>query len=421
MPRAAPVINATFPSDGNSGCPGRPSREPCSRVVYHKDLLGILIAIVVLIVYGSLYPWAFEVRHLSDSPLYILFHSWDGNVRDRRFLFDVAVNIAIYVPLGATAYLASRRIRHTALHIVLPIALGALLSASMEMLQLFTPHRQCSSVDLVDNILGSAVGVFAGFIFTQIVDAPLTGPKFHVRDRGATALLFCWVAFLVFPLFPALAFITLRTKCAALFQAPVIDLVPILLTATEWLAVGRLLVAAGARSPLRWLCVLLLLVPAQFMIVNRSPMPSDFVGAALAVLLFHFFGKEPIADRRAGVALLVAVMLRGLAPFHFEGPGRLFLWIPFASLLGAEWQNAIVILAGKLFQYGASIWLLHRGGVRLVRATVLVTLVLAGIEALQTRIPSHVPEITDPLLAVLLCMGLSVLDRHPEPEQRRFA
>ena len=115
MPRAAPVINATFPSDGNSGCPGRPSREPCSRVVYHKDLLGILIAIVVLIVYGSLYPWAFEVRHLSDSPLYILFHSWDGNVRDRRFLFDVAVNIAIYVPLGATAYLASRRIRHTAL------------------------------------------------------------------------------------------------------------------------------------------------------------------------------------------------------------------------------------------------------------------------------------------------------------------
>jgi hypothetical protein len=63
---------------------------------------------------------------------------------------------------------------------------------------------------------------------------------------------------------------------------------------------------------------------------------------------------------------------------------------------------------------------------RLARATALVTAVLAIVEALQTRIPGHVPEINDPLLAVLLFLGLMALrDRREavasasEPRHRR--
>jgi hypothetical protein len=58
--------------------------------------------------------------------------------------------------------------------------------------------------------------------------------------------------------------------------------------------------------------------------------------------------------------------------------------------------------------------LLRRAGLGIARATVIVTVVLAGIEALQTRIPGHVAEINDPLLAVLLCLGLRVLYAHRE-------
>jgi VanZ family protein len=381
---------------------------------YHKDLFGILIAVVVLIVYGSLYPWTFEARQLPASPLYILLHSWDIDLTDRRFIFDIAVNLAIYIPLGMSAYLAFRRFKSHALEILAPVALGALLSATMEMIQLFTPLRQCSGVDLANNTLGSALGVLAGFVFTRIVDIPVTGPDFRVRDQSAIALLFCWVSSLLFPLFPVLSLPVWRARFAAFRDASLISPIPILLGAAEWYAVGRLLLAAGSRSAFRWLLVLLLLVPVQFAIVSHSPMPADFLGAALGALLFLFFGKGPGMDRVAGIALLLALTLRGLAPFHFDGSVHDFVWIPFEGLLDTQWQEAITILIGKLFQYGASIWLLHRAGLSMMRSTVIVTVVLAGIEMLQTHIPGHVAEISDPLLAVLLCLGFRVLhkDQH---------
>ena len=206
---------------------------------------------VVLIVYGSLYPWVFEARYLPASPLYILLHSWDANLRDRRFLFDVAVNIAVYIPLGMSAYLAMRRFKSHALGILVPVALGTLLSATIEMVQLFTPHRVCSAVDLVNNILGSELGVLAGFAFTQIADVPLTGPVFHVRDRSAIALLFCWVSSLLFPLFPVLSLDIWSAKVSAFTDTLLISPIPILLSAAEWFAVGRLLSMAGSRSPFR--------------------------------------------------------------------------------------------------------------------------------------------------------------------------
>lgn len=90
----------------------------------------------------------FEAYHLSASPSYILLHSWAVNPRDRRFLFDVAVNIATYIPLGMSAWLAIRRFTSPVLAVLSPVVLGALLSASIEMVQLFTPHRVCSAVDL---------------------------------------------------------------------------------------------------------------------------------------------------------------------------------------------------------------------------------------------------------------------------------
>ena len=340
--------------------------------------------------------------------MYILFHSWSVNPRDRRFLFDVAVNIATYIPLGMSGWLAIRRFTSPLLAMLSPVVFGALLSGTLEMVQLFTPHRVCSAVDLVTNTLGASAGVLAGFAFTRITDIPLAGPGFRLRDRSAVALLFCWVSFLLFPLFPDLRLYVWRAKFAAFIHAPPISPVPILLNAAEWLAVGRLLFAAVARSPFGWLTALLLLVPVEFGIVNHSPLPADFEGAVLAALLFRWFGKGPSSDRLAGITLLLGLTVSGLAPFHFAGSPRAFLWIPFGGFLSGQWQDAVSTLLGKLFRYGGSIWLLHRGGLSIRRATVLVAVVLAGIEGLQTRIPGHVAEVTDPLLALLLGFAFHV-------------
>ena len=311
-----------------------------------------------------------------------------------------------------SAYLALRRYGSRALETAAPVALGALLSACVEMLQLFTPHRDCSAIDLMDNTIGSALGVAAGLVFVRVADVPAVfTARFRPRDRCAVALLFCWAASLVFPLFPVMWLTVWRAKISAFVDAPVVNPAGVLLTAASWFAAGSLLAAAGVRSPRKWLTYLLVLVPAQFAIMNRFPAPSDFIGAAAGAVLFYFFGASQGADPIAGAALLFALAVSGLAPFHFEARSQGFSWIPFGGFLNTDWQAGIQILLTKLFGYGASIWLLHRGGLGLLRATALVAVVLAGIEIIQTHTAGHVAEITDPLLALLLGAGLTVLHR----------
>jgi hypothetical protein len=334
-----------------------------------------------------------------------LLHSWDADFGHRRFLFDVAVNIAIYIPLGVSGYLAFRRFSSRGMAVLAPVGIGTLLSASMEMVQLFTPTRQCSSIDLVDNIAGSIIGVMAGIVFVRMIDLPV----WEVRDRGAIALLGCWVCYLLFPMFPLLWLGALRTKLSVFLHAPFADPIPILLNAALWFAVGRLLMAAGAWPRALWLSGFLLLLPAQIGIVSRNPMPAEWQGAAIGVAAYWLAGQSKRVDAVAGVALLAAIAMRGLTPFHFAGPPQPFLLVPFVGMLEGQWQNAVVILLSKIFQYGACIWLLQRGGFGLLRSTVAVTLVLAAIEGLQTRIPGHVAEVTDPLLASLLGLGFAAL------------
>ena len=55
--------------------------------------------------------------------------------------------------------------------------------------------------------------------------------------------------------------------------------------------------------------------------------------------------------------------------------------------------------------------MLNRCGLSFVRAGASVTILLAAIELVQTRIPPHLPEITDPLLGVLSTFALSTLAR----------
>ena len=49
------------------------------------SLYRILLIVIVLIVYGSLYPWEFHSTQLAASPLWVLVHSWPTQI-DRSFV-----------------------------------------------------------------------------------------------------------------------------------------------------------------------------------------------------------------------------------------------------------------------------------------------------------------------------------------------
>jgi hypothetical protein len=78
---------------------------------------------------------------------------------------------------------------------------------------------------------------------------------------------------------------------------------------------------------------------------------------------------------------------------------------------GLCFQRRSPLLIEKVFYYGTAIWLLRAAGIRLVLSVILVAAVLASIEIVQIHLPGRTPEITDPILAVLMGFVLAMLSR----------
>jgi VanZ family protein len=324
------------------------------------------------------------------------------------------VNVSLYIPLGFAAHLVFRKLRLPLFSIPLfsiygPVLLGLFLSAAVELAQLYTPSRDTSLVDVASNVMGSSLGVVLALIFEHVArPAPRRARQLPV-DRSALALAFCWGAWLLFPFFPVLGLYTLDRKIDAFAHVPLFAAVPFVSAAGVWFAAGVLISAAGTRRSIKVLGLSILALSAQFLIVDRQPVPSDFLGAIIGFLLFAFRRPHKPVTRIEAAAFSAVILFRGLAPFQFVAASTDFSWVPFGGVLNSEWQSAVLVLLGKIFYYATAIWLFHAAGVSTWQAIAFVAIILTGIEISQTHLPGRTPEITDPLLAVLMGFILFIL------------
>jgi VanZ family protein len=346
------------------------------------------------------------MRRLGANPAWILLHSWVGPPAP-FLLRDVFVNVLIYIPLGACAYLALRGYGRRVLSLCGPVLLGITLSSVLEMAQLYFPPRNCSALDVLSNGLGAAIGVAVALSFHASLARPFPRPE----DRGALALLLCWIACELFPFFPVLGRTELARKLTVMASSPLLDPLILASSALAVFIAGRLIVKIGAVRVWPWLGAIVLLVPAQMFIVTRQPVPSELLGAATGCALFAATRRYSLSNRMVAGAMLGLILARGLAPFTFRMESSAFNWIPFAGSLESQWQPAVLILLQKLFYYWAAIWALRAAGTRLLTATMVVASALGLTEAVQTHLPGRTPETTDPVMALLIGLSLDGAQR----------
>jgi VanZ family protein len=361
------------------------------------------------------------------NPLLILLNSWPVEV-NRFIIRDLVVNVALYVPAGLTGHLAFRRFGRMWLSIVAPVLICSVWSATIEIVQLFVPTRDTSALDLSTNVMGSMIGVVLGIVLEDVlvlrsarVSAQKSRRRLKTPDRSAVALLFCWLSWLLFPLFPILGHTVLLQKADLFLHAPITQTVPFVSAMLAWVAGGNLLQAAALRPARRWLAISVLLIPAQLFIVDRQPATAALAGAIAGLLFFTFLWPlrkthRDVYWKTTAWAFLAAIVFRGLSPFHFSAAAVPFAWIPFSGFLNMNWQSGVQVIAEKFFWYGAAIWLMRKSGMRVVPATALVAVVLLGIEIAQTRLPGHVAEITDPLWAIFTSAAIVAMARNPKRE-----
>jgi VanZ family protein len=368
----------------------------------------VLVLVVALILYGSLYPWEFQARHYAASPLWILLHSWPTKI-DRFFLWDVGINMVLYLPLGIFGYLAVSDRAPFWARVALPLGLGLALSSSIEMLQLYDDSRMCSLSDVTSNLMGTAGGIVVGGLYQRALRRLLsTQPAATLlRPTGALLLLGCWLGYQLFPLFPAWGRTSLFRRLAALEHAGSISPVETLLVFAEWLAVACLLDSILKPKATALLGLMLLVLPARLLLATRTLTWPDIAGAAAAFAAWLCLPRRHIRHLTP-VLVAGALILGDLRPFHFQGASP-FVWVPFRGVFRANWQNGFVILFRKSFWYGSAIWLWRSAGYRLAWTAAIAAAALFFLERLQTHLPGRTPEITDPLLAVLMGVLLWLL------------
>jgi VanZ family protein len=133
----------------------------------------VLLVYVLLVGYASLYPLS-GWRDVGVSPLAYLSAAWPRYVTG----FDVAVNVAGYVPFGIFAMAALYpRLRGVAAFL-LAIAGAAALSLSLEAVQTYLPARFATNLDVLCNLGGAALGAALGQHFTPLIGG---GPLSRLR------------------------------------------------------------------------------------------------------------------------------------------------------------------------------------------------------------------------------------------------
>lgn len=107
----------------------------------------MLIVIVALVVPAS--PPHLQRGYLLDMPL------------GRRLAGDLALNVALFVPIGWGLRRALRPLAGTSRRsMILAVVLAAAFSLAMETVQAWLPNRYSSLLDVVSNTLGATAGAW---------------------------------------------------------------------------------------------------------------------------------------------------------------------------------------------------------------------------------------------------------------------
>jgi len=387
-------------------------------------ILWLLLVVLALIVYGSLYPFNFKPDAIDGGVLEAFRQlSWARAGRGDRIS-----NVLLYLPLGFCLFLWLELRWGRVPSMVVTTVLGSLLSLSIEIAQVYVSTRVPSFGDLTLNAFGTLLGATAGLAWgglTRLMHLPGRAER-PLRDPGAVLLLGLWLAWRFAPFVPQFDLVKLKLALRPLFS-PQFDPVTVFSFLTFWLVVNQA-VAAVVSRPRRLEALLLVIATVlvgRLLVANQTFLPGELLALLLLLpmlLVMHRLRPRP---RRSVLVLAVTAVLiiAGLAPFDFTPPmGYFELW-PFlgwfeiglpASIQLIDWTE----LFGKLFLYGALLWVIKEWGASIGFAVIALTVTVLTIEVLQAWLPDQSASITDPLLA--LVVGLTFRSVYLRMRPRAF-
>jgi VanZ family protein len=371
-----------------------------------KFLLATL-AMVAVIVHGSLYPYQFRVPSGAAGPVEALLRSWTNPPSGYG---DLVANFLLYIPLGFFGALALRGGR--AVRLCVMALAGLVLSTGIELVQFYDAGRVTSLSDVYLNTSGAALGaIVTGLVTTpgrSLLSTEIAGRPIPVLLLGAM------LGYHLFPYVPTIDLHKYWRSVRPLIVAPSLPPLMLLKYAALWLTTCCLIGAITGFKRSRWflLWFVAFVFAGKILIESLVFSLSEVLGAAMAVALWFAIGRNArAAALLAGTVLCGAIAVARLEPFQFGTPARPFGWLPFRSFLGGSLSLNIASFMEKVFLYGSLVWLATEVGLSLRLAALLVALFLFVTSVAEIYLPGRSAEITDAVMVLLIGLIMAPLRR----------
>jgi VanZ family protein len=360
-----------------------------------------LTAVVIVIVYGSLYPFAFRHPVNGIGPLNTLLKDWAELPRRGDFI----ANVMLYLPLGFFGVLAFSAKRRLLPAMGLAIAAGFFLSTAMELTQYYVAGRVTSASDVYSNVIGTLLGAITAAATSGYLQwRPL---REIAANRAPAFLVAVWLGYRLFPYVPTIDLHKYWIALRPVLLNPIPTKSDLFRHTAIWLCIAALIEGlAGTR--LAWLLFPLFIMSvlaAKVLIVGQSLSSAEIGGAGLALVLWFVLVAGVAARFRVTVIALIfgaSIVVERLAPFQFISRARHFGWIPFVGFIHGSLELNIMSFLEKAFLYGSLIWLLDKSGLRHWPSTLLVAIMLFATSWAEAYLPGRSAEITDALIALLM-------------------
>ncbi len=367
------------------------------------ELFAVLV-VLALVTYGSFFPFKYVPHEASGGDVIALL----SLPRGRMSVIDIVGNVLLFLPLGAL--LASSRLKSLRWPL---LGLSVAVALLIQYFQFWFPGRHPSALDALLNLIGLLLGLGLGQVALKLLAR--WNPKNLQRPQLvpiATFLMLLWVAYRWFPLVPTLDLQNVKNGLKPLLSWGDIGIVASVRSLAGWLVFLRLTRYSVLQriGYVGMAAISLGVLAAQPIFAGNMIRPNHLAGCLVAVLIFPMFKSGRTSMVVLTMLLATSIALSALAP----GPARavqnqLFQdlsWVPFSGFLQGSLITNIASLIEKCFLYGSLLFFLRYLGLSIITACLLVVPALFALEWFQQSIPGRTPEITDPLLALLLASAL---------------
>jgi VanZ family protein len=354
-----------------------------------------LAAIVAMISYGSLYPFAFHWVGDGVGPLHTLLYSWDKEPGRGDFIS----NILLYMPLGFIGTVTvGKRIGLNQL--ALTILIGIALSFTVEVVQYYDTGRDTEATDLYANTLGTAIGAGIGWFFGQDFRFPLL--REISANRVPALLLTAWLGYRLYPYVPTIDLHKYWGALKPVFLYPQLTPDSLFRHVAVWLSICVMIekIAGDRRAGGLIGRFAAFLIFSCVLVISTRVTLAQIAGIVVAFSIWRILPTWRARVVIAAATMGVYVLVFRLDPFVFsEGSGH-YSWMPFLSFMQGSIDIDVQSFFEKFFLYGGLIWLLAEAGMATRLATLLVAVLVLGASFVEVFIPGRSAEITDAILAL---------------------